>query len=241
MRAIAVTTALLAFTLAGGPVLAASAGEFVKTKHDAGEVEKGSTFEVHFPLRNTGDEPIQITGVEAQCGCTVTDYDPVIGPGETGDVSARVETETLAAGKNAKTITVMTDAAGLERTVLTIRMNVVAPLELLPRPMLYLRSAPGEERIDRVLARPHRPNMKITGIKSSNAAVSATLEPAEPAATAGDDRVLSALLPQEGDAWIVVRLAPSTPEGIHRADVTITTSDPDYPEAVLKVNAVVRP
>ncbi|RMF70975.1 MAG: hypothetical protein D6738_14940, partial [Acidobacteria bacterium] len=148
---------------------------------------------------------------------------------------------TLHSGKVSKTITVNTTAPGAERVILEIRMDLTTAVELLPRGTVFLRTAPGQARTEKVLARPNRKGMRITGVRSSNPAIRATLEPAEPVAGSGKDGGLaSALLPREGDVWVVVTVPADAQPGVHRADVIVETSDPEHPEAVIKVNAVVR-
>lgn len=220
------------------PGLAAGRAVFATTKHDAGTVELGSAFDVNFVIRNEGDAPLTITAVRPQCGCTVADYTEVIQPGTEGKIHAHVDTKTLHAGKQAKTITVNTDAPGSERVVLSIEMDIITPLEFLPKGTIFLRTIPGKERVEKVLARPHRPGMRILSVTSSNPALKVSMEPAK---GIPDKGISSALLPRDGDAWISVVLPADAPEGVHRADVVVATSDPAFPEVVLKVNAVVRP
>lgn len=210
---------------------------FVRTVHDAGRVEHGSAFDVDFVVRNEGTVPVNVLSVRPTCGCTVTDYTATIAPGTEGKIHARVETRSLNAGKQAKTITVNTDAPDAERVVLTIQMDLVTALEFLPKGTVFMRTAPGVAKSDQVLARPHRPGMKLTSVKSSNPLVKASMEAAKPTPDKG---IQMALLPREGDSWITLTLDANAPEGVHRADITVTTSDPGFPEAQIKVNAVVR-
>lgn len=228
---------VLLLIAAGLPLMAAPAAEFAFTTHDAGQVQLGSDFDVVFTFKNTGDEPVQITGVRPQCGCTVADYTPLVEPGGEGRIVAHMKTGSLQSGKTSKTITVNTTAPDAQRVILNIKMDLVTPLEFLPRNQLYLRAAPGEEKIDRVLARPHGEGMKITAVASSNPVVTVSLE--KPELDAGNE-ASAIFAPREGDSWIVVRLRPDAPAGVHRADVKVSTTDPEFPEATVKVSAVVR-
>ena len=228
----------------GAPVaLAAARVVFDQTSVDLGTVELGESVSVDFTFRNTGDEPLQITAVRPQCGCTVADFTPEVAPGESGTIHAEVHTNSLHAGKVSKTITVNTTAPGGERVILEIRMNLSTAVELLPRPTVFLRTRPGTERTEQVLARPNRKGMRITGVRSTNPVIRATIEPAEPSTGAGgkgSGGLASALLPREGDVWVSVTVPADAEPGVHRADVIVETSDPEHPEAVIKVNAVVR-
>ena len=236
------TIFLMVFALVGLPALAEGKLIVEEKAWNAGEVELGSVIEHNFLFTNSGDSPVKIKDVLPQCGCTVPKYPPTIAPGETASVRLQINTKTLHSGKNSKTTTVLTDAPGAERVILQVRMQLFTPLEFLPKSMIYLRTRPGRERIERVLARPHRPKMKIVGVTSSNPNIKASLEPVKvlAAKNAGQEGGLAAaLLPREGDSWIKVSLLPSAPVGIHRAELMVSTTDPDYPEAIVKVNAVV--
>lgn len=238
------TFLLMAFALAVLPTLAESKLIVESKAWNAGEVELGSVIEHDFLFTNSGDSPVKIKDVLPQCGCTVPKYPSTIAPGETAAVQLRINTKTLHSGKNSKTTTVLTDAPGAERVILQVRMQLFTPLEFLPKSMVYLRTQAGEEKVERVLARPHRPGMKIVGVTSSNPSIKASLESVKLAASSrapGEGGGLAAaLLPREGDSWIKVSLLPDAPVGIHRAELVVSTTDPDYPEAIVKVSAVVK-
>lgn len=209
---------------------------------DAGDVELGDILEHDFILKNVGDSPVRITDVSPQCGCTVPEYPSVIEAGKTGAIHLVIKTAKLHTGKNSKTTTVRTDALGAERLIFQVKMKLYTPLELLPKPLVYMRSEVGEGKEQKVLARPHREGMKITGVSSSDANIKVSMSPA--VAAHGNahpvDGLASALMPRTGDTYIVIKLSPETPAGLHRAEVTIRTNDPEFPEAVIKVNVVVK-
>ena len=221
------------------PAAAAAKAVFVQPTWDAGEVELGTVIEHDFVVRNEGDTPFEITGVHPTCGCTVADFDPVIQPGKTGKIHARIRTKTLHTGKLAKTITVNTNAPNAERVILTVKMILTTPLEFLPKPMVYLSARPGEEKTQEALARPHRPGMKVVGLRCDSPVFRVSFEPAK-AVAKGEKALAAWLLPREGDYWIRITMPADTPAGIHRGEVTVLTNDPDYPEAKLRVSAVVR-
>ncbi len=76
-----------------------------------------------FKFTNTGDEPLIITGVRADCGCTTPNYtqEPIL-PGESGKITVQYDNSRV--GYFSKGITVTTNAnpASLR---LTIKGNVV--------------------------------------------------------------------------------------------------------------------
>ncbi|MDQ7006749.1 MAG: DUF1573 domain-containing protein [Acidobacteriota bacterium] len=238
----ALAVLLVVLAMASAPALAAGRLVIEEKAWNAGEVELGAVLEHDFLFTNVGDEPVKIKDVLPQCGCTVPEYPKVVAPGETAAVKLRIDTKTLHSGKNSKTTTVLTNAPGSERVILQVKMQLFTPLEFLPRPMVYLRSVKGQSKEEKVLARPHRKGMKITGVESNNPNISVRFEPAEVAAESDDGtgRLANVLLPREGDVWITVTLGPETPEGIHRAEIIVRTTDPEYPEAQIRVSAAVK-
>lgn len=76
-----------------------------------------------FRFTNTGDEPLIITGVRADCGCTTPNYtqEPVL-PGESGKIA--VQYDNSRAGYFSKGITVTTNSNPAS-VRLTIKGNVV--------------------------------------------------------------------------------------------------------------------
>lgn len=82
---------------------------FPVKKHDFGTVAVSAKTEFRFPIVNNTDREIHIRTVRASCGCTTpiveTEY---IGPGETGSILARYNTDTFR-GKKGATLTVVVD------------------------------------------------------------------------------------------------------------------------------------
>jgi len=59
---------------------------------DFGTVPKGEKLTWAFSIKNTGNADLEITNVQPACGCTVAEFDKVIKPGQTGKVTATVDT-----------------------------------------------------------------------------------------------------------------------------------------------------
>ena len=80
----------------------------VEPVKDYGTVPKGEKLDWAFLIKNTGDADLQIIAAKPGCGCTVADFDKVVKPGETGKVTAHVDT-TAFAGPIAKSVTLETN------------------------------------------------------------------------------------------------------------------------------------
>jgi hypothetical protein len=98
---------------------------------DYGTIPKGEKLDWSFLVKNTGDTDLQIIAAKPGCGCTVADFDKVIKPGETGKVTAHVDT-TAFAGPIAKTVTLETNDPTTPTSQLTIHAIVKPYVEAFP-------------------------------------------------------------------------------------------------------------
>jgi len=151
-RTVAVTMAFLAFALMASlasaqtktkkePAAAKSATAasvekaprltIVEPVKEYGEVPKGDKLDWAFVIKNTGSSDLQIIAAKPGCGCTVADYDKVIKPGETGKVTAHVDTTNFS-GPIAKTVTLETNDPSSPTSTLTIHAVVKPYVEAYP-------------------------------------------------------------------------------------------------------------
>jgi len=98
---------------------------------DYGTVSKGEKLNWAFEVRNTGDSDLQILAAKPGCGCTVADFDKVIKPGQTGKVTAHVDTTNFS-GPIAKAITLETNDPNTPTSQLTIHAIVKPYVEAYP-------------------------------------------------------------------------------------------------------------
>lgn len=96
-----------------------------------GEVPKGEKLDWSFAIKNTGEGDLQILAAKPGCGCTVADFDKVIKPGETGKVTAHIDT-TAFNGPISKTVSIETNDISTPEAVLTIHATVKPFVEAFP-------------------------------------------------------------------------------------------------------------
>ena len=98
---------------------------FEKTTHEFGDVkETGGPIAVDFKFKNSGDQPIIISNVQASCGCTTPDWTKTpVGPGQTGFIKAQYN-PLGRPGQFNKSMTVTSNATE-GTTVVFIKGNVV--------------------------------------------------------------------------------------------------------------------
>lgn len=103
----------------------------VEPVKEYGEVAKGDKLDWAFLIKNTGDADLQIISAKPGCGCTVADFDKLIKPGETGKVTAHVDTTNFA-GPISKTISIETNDLTNPQATLTLRADVKPYVEAFP-------------------------------------------------------------------------------------------------------------
>src|SRR5436305_10271392 len=86
----------------------------------------------HFKYQNAGKTPIHFKSVHASCGCTAAQSQKdQVGPGENGEITATFNIGDRT-GTQIKTVTVETDEAPNQRTVLTLKAIIPQQLEISP-------------------------------------------------------------------------------------------------------------
>lgn len=98
---------------------------------DFGTVPKGEKLDWSFVVKNTGNADLEILAAKPACGCTVADFDKVIKPGQTGKVTAHVDTVSFA-GPIAKGVTLETNDPSTPTAQVTIHAVVKPYVEAHP-------------------------------------------------------------------------------------------------------------
>jgi hypothetical protein len=117
---------------------------------DYGTIAKGEKLDWSFLVKNTGDSDLQIIAAKPGCGCTVADFDKVIKPGETGKVTAHVDT-TAFAGPIAKTVTLETNDLTTPTAQLTIHAIVKPYVEAFPAGFVRFNMLQGDAETQSVM------------------------------------------------------------------------------------------
>src|ERR1700755_2994275 len=86
----------------------------------------------HYKYQNVGKTPVHFKSVHASCGCTAAQSQKdQVGPGEKGEITATFNIGDRT-GTQVKTVTVETDEAANQKTVLTLRAVIPTELEISP-------------------------------------------------------------------------------------------------------------
>lgn len=83
---------------------------FVKEEHDFGTIKDGAKVFWNFRFTNTGNIPLIINRVKADCGCTVPEYPKTpIAPGEEGKIRVTFDSKGRP-GRQIKKVTVLSNS-----------------------------------------------------------------------------------------------------------------------------------
>jgi hypothetical protein len=105
----------------GGPYLT-----WEKANYDFGDISQGEKVEHTFRFSNIGNEPLMITNVTTQCGCTAPKgwpRDP-IAPGDRGEITIIFDSSGKF-GRVNKVATIMSNAANKEGVQILLSGNVI--------------------------------------------------------------------------------------------------------------------
>lgn len=204
---------------AAGPRLVAPTPVF-----DFGAVERGALVEHVFRVRNVGDAPATILGIDRACGCTVgATQVRVLAPGQDHWISVGLDTRTLG-GTTAKAVTVRTDDPAAPALRLMVQGTVLSDL-LADPPMLYVGEVWRGSEVER-----------SASVRSGRPAGAAHLVRVEARGPFVVPRVIE---DGAGGLRIAVRVADEAPTGRFRDEIVVRTSAPDA-TLILPVLGLVR-
>lgn len=206
-------------TAAAGPRLVVPAPTF-----DFGAIERGTPVDHVFRVRNEGDQPATIVGLDRTCDCTVGAASTrVVAPGQEFWVSVGLDSDLLA-GRVVKAVTVRTDDPGAPALRLVVQGTVLADLVADP-PTLYLGEVwRGSDAPRGALVRTGRPagTARVVAVRARGPFV-----------------VPRVIDDGAGGLKVTVRIADDAPVGRFRDEVVIRGSGLDGP-VTIPVLGVVR-
>jgi hypothetical protein len=100
--------------------------QWEKSTYDFGDIHQGEKIEHTFQFTNTGTEPLIITNVTTQCGCTTPKgwpRDPVP-PGAKGEITLAFNSATKI-GRQNKVATIISNAVNTKANQLLLSGNVM--------------------------------------------------------------------------------------------------------------------
>jgi len=204
---------------------------------DFGTVPKGQTLEWAFQVKNTGTTDLEILAAKPTCGCTVADFTKVIKPGETGQVTAHVDTTNFA-GPISKSVQLDTNDPSAASAQVTITAIVKPYVDAHPAGFVRFNMLQGEAEKQSVLLYSEETEpFKIVKIESPQGwikvdAMPATGEDARPQIGRGGQTQYRIDITVGGDE---ARIGPLA-EKVH-----IITNSKHQPDYSISVTGVIRP
>ena len=107
--------------------------EVPATSKDAGSCEEGTVTHFQFTVRNRGQADLDVAQVKPSCGCTITQWDPVIKPGAQGTIHAQMNTQYFR-GAVTKHLTIISNDPDRPLVELAITAHVVPLVNISPDP-----------------------------------------------------------------------------------------------------------
>jgi len=144
---VALALTLTPFVMAQAPKAAeaAKAPRLMLTEpiKDFGTVPKGEKLDWSFEVKNTGTTDLEILAAKPTCGCTVADFTKVIKPGQSGKVTAHVDTTNFA-GPISKSVQLETNDPAAASAQVTITAIVKPFVEAHPAGFVRVNMLKGE-------------------------------------------------------------------------------------------------
>lgn len=209
----------------------------VEPLKDFGTVPKGEKLDWSFVVRNTGDADLHILAVRPACGCTVADFDKVIKPGESGKITAHVDTSTFS-GPTSKGVTVETNDPNTPTAQLTIHAIVKPYVEAFPAGFLRYNLIQGDAEVKSVTMYTEETEpFQVLRAEVPGDYVKVDIKKIE-----NDSELVKAGRPGQAQYRLDVTLGgPTAKVGPIAERIKIVTSSPNQPEYVLNLSGVVRP
>lgn len=145
-----------------------------KTEQSFKTVPGQVTVKAAYPFKNSGADPVTITGLKTSCGCTTaTPSKLTYAPGESGTIDAVFSIGTRT-GLQKKTIRIETSDHRSQELRLTVSIPELLHIE--PTFVLWTAGEPATEKIVTLTVKADPP-FKITGLKGVPDKIKASLEP----------------------------------------------------------------
>lgn len=203
---------------------------------DFGTVPKGEKLDWSFAIKNNGTSDLEILSVKPACGCTVADFDKIIKPGQTGKVTAHVDTTNFA-GPISKSVTVETNDPTVPQAQLTISAIVKPYVEAFPAGFVRFNILQGEaEKKSLLIYSEEEEPFEILQIASPQDWISAEVRKAEGA----DVQKLG----RPGQNQYIVDITVGGPDsriGPIAEKIRLKTNSKHQPDYQLSVSGLIRP
>ena len=209
----------------------------VEPLKDFGTVPKGEKITYAFQVKNTGNADLEIIAAKPACGCTVADFDKIIKPGQTGKVTAHVDTVSFA-GPISKSVTLETNDPATPTAQLTISAIVKPYVEAYPAGFVRFNMLQGDSETQTLTIYSEETEpFEILKIESPQPWIKVNHTPVDKAAA-----IASIGRPGQSQYKVDITVAGNDSKiGPLAEKIRIVTNSKHQPEYLISVAGVVRP
>ena len=202
---------------------------FESTIHDFGAVSRNAKAEYAFTFENKYQEDLHIASVRSSCGCTKPIVsNPIVRPGERGEVLAQFNTRSFIGQKSAL-ITVVLDQPYYAEVQLTVTGKIRSDIVTDPGEVQFGEVPIGQQRAVTVkISYAGRPDWKILDVRGQSDHLEVRLDQ-EPA---GGNIITYSMS---------VKLKETAPAGEMQEEIVVVTNDRQNDKFSLPVKANIRP
>lgn len=204
---------------------------------DFGTVAKGEKLTWSFEVKNTGNADLEIIAVRPACGCTVANFDKIIKPGQSGKVTANVDTTNFT-GPISKSATVETNDPSTPTAQVSINATVKPYVEAHPAGFVRYNMLQGDAETQSILLYSEEEEpFEIVKVESPQPWIKVEQ-------TKLDASQMLSTVGRKGQAQYRVNITAGGPEGKIgplAEKVRIITNSKHQPEYLVSVTGVIRP
>ncbi|MDC1198783.1 DUF1573 domain-containing protein [bacterium] len=220
-----ILTAFYALALAPAAEAQSPAASVKNTERDFGEIRQGDVLTEQFEIRNTGDAPLLMTGLDFSAYGMNARVRQEIAPGESASLELTWDTSRYV-GEAVGQARLSTNDRARPEIILTLSGVLIPPIEVSPFPAFYLSQFAGESIERSVTIRNHQDHpVAITGIEGESPRFASRIEIVEPGR----------------EYRLHVEVSPETPIGRWRDRLRVLTDDKKRDKIGVEVNILVKP
>jgi uncharacterized protein DUF1573 len=127
LKAMSITLVIAAATIVVGAQQKAAPKLVLDSfEHSFGTIKAGTPLKHTFKVKNDGNADLEISNVSPSCGCTTTNFDKKIAPGQTGSITLEIDKTDNYSGEVVKTADVTTNDPSKSSFTLTLKAKIIA-------------------------------------------------------------------------------------------------------------------
>lgn len=214
---------LLSGPAAAQPKLTVDGG----TKLSLGSMKRGDVVDRTITLRNTGNATLELGNVEVSCGCTgAVTSSKSVAPGKTATVKITFNSKNFS-GQVHKTVTILSNAPGQERTVVEFTADIREEVTVNPPQFLFMNAEATQVATASISIRNNGTTpLVIKGYRTALEGLTVKLPPGP--------------IPPGEAAGITAEFRPKAPKPVVTDLVVFETSSAAQPEVLVYVYGSVR-